>query len=609
MAVTLWMLATIVFLLVNVLPGDVGRKVLGPTANNVDVAAFNARLGTDKPLLEQYWRSIKQLVTFDFGDSFQTGSPVLDLLVPALGRSAKLALLAFIITIPISIAAGIYAARRQDKLADRVVVNAGLASSSLPEFVTASVLLAVFAVKWKIGSVYANVPEGTSLFGQLEYLLLPAMAMVVSYFGYIARMTRAGVITALHADYTRTATMKGLTAGQVMRHHVLRNALGAHDHRDQCADRLPVRWDHRRREGLQLRRPGHDDAQRGRQERHPRAADGGPHGRDHLHGLDPAGGSVDRRPQPASPAGAWRMNIPDPIVAQPTGPVAAVTATAAPSERKLARRENWRLIRRRPSFVIGVAIVVIWTVCALFPNLLAPFHPLDYRTTLNQSPTLKHPFGTDKGGRDVLSRVIAGARDVLKIAPLAALLGVLGGVALGMFMGYLRGWFDTIASRVVESFLSLPVVLLGLLAVTTLGNSNWVVIAVVAILFTPIVARTVRSAVLAETELDYVASAKLRGEATPFIMFREILPNVTGPIIVELTVRIGYAVFTVATLSFLGAGPPPPSPDWGSQVSDNYNSIVSGYWWSTFFPAMAIASLVIAANLIADSVQSVMEGS
>jgi peptide/nickel transport system permease protein len=225
MAVTLWMLATIVFLLVNVLPGDVGRKVLGPTANNVDVAAFNARLGTDKPLLEQYWRSIKQLVTFDFGDSFQTGSPVLDLLVPALGRSAKLALLAFIITIPISIAAGIYAARRQDKLADRVVVNAGLASSSLPEFVTASVLLAVFAVKWKIGSVYANVPEGTSLFGQLEYLLLPAMAMVVSYFGYIARMTRAGVITALHADYTRTATMKGLTSGQVMRHHVLRNAL------------------------------------------------------------------------------------------------------------------------------------------------------------------------------------------------------------------------------------------------------------------------------------------------------------------------------------------------------------------------------------------------
>jgi peptide/nickel transport system permease protein len=284
-------------------------------------------------------------------------------------------------------------------------------------------------------------------------------------------------------------------------------------------------------------------------------------------------------------------------------------AAANLHDRKQARRESWRLLRRRPSFIIGVTIMAFWVLCAFVPDLIAPHDPLDYRTDLNSSPSWSNLFGTDRGGRDVFSRVIAGARDVLKLAPLAAVLGVIFGVILGLFMGYLRGWFDTIASRIVESFLSLPVVLLGLLAVTTLGKSNWVVIGIVATLFTPVVARTVRAAVLAEAELDYVASAKLRGESTPFIMFREILPNVSSPIVVELTVRIGYAVFTIATLSFLGAGPPPPSPDWGSQVSDNYNSIVSGYWWSTFFPAMAIASLVIAANLIADSVQSVLEGS
>jgi peptide/nickel transport system permease protein len=283
-----------------------------------------------------------------------------------------------------------------------------------------------------------------------------------------------------------------------------------------------------------------------------------------------------------------------------------LAVAAGVSERRMARKENWRLIRRRPAFIIGVVIVAVWVICALIPDVVAPYDPLDYRTTLNQAPTAAHPFGTDKGGRDVFSRVIAGARDVLRIAPIAALLGVIGGVILGMLMGYLRGKFDTFASRVVEAFLSLPVVLLGLLAVTTLGNSSWVVVGVVATLFTPIVARTVRSAVLAERELDYVTSARLRGESTPFIMFREILPNVTGPIIVELTIRIGYAVFTVATLSFLGAGPPPPSPDWGAQVSDNYNSIVSGFWWSTFFPALAIASLVVAVNLIADAVQSVL---
>jgi peptide/nickel transport system permease protein len=285
--------------------------------------------------------------------------------------------------------------------------------------------------------------------------------------------------------------------------------------------------------------------------------------------------------------------------------------TEAPivSERKQARRENWRLVRRRPAFIIGMIILGFWVICAVLGNAITPHDPLDFRAGSHLSPSSEFPFGTDATGRDVLSRVMAGARDVLRIAPLAALLGVIFGVILGMMMGYLRGWFDTIASRIVESFLALPVVLIALLAVTTLGRSSWVVIGVVAALFTPVVARTVRSAVLAERDLDYVTSAKLRGESNLFIMFREVLPNVMGPIIVELTVRVGYAVFTVATLSFLGAGPPPPSPDWGAQVSENYNSIISGFWWTVTFPAMAIASLVIAVNLIADSVQSVMEAS
>jgi peptide/nickel transport system permease protein len=287
----------------------------------------------------------------------------------------------------------------------------------------------------------------------------------------------------------------------------------------------------------------------------------------------------------------------------------AARAAVAISERRQARRERWRVLRRKPSFIIGVFIVSVWVICALVPNLLAPYDPLNYRTDLNAAPGWPHIFGTDRGGRDVFSRVIAGSRDILKIAPLAALLGVFLGVVLGMLMGYLRGWFDTVASRFVEAFLAIPVVLLGLLAVTTLGKSNTVVVGVIAVLFTPVVARTVRAAVLAERDLDYVTAARLRGESGTFIMFREILPNVTGPIVVELTVRIGFAIFTVAYLSFLGAGPPPPSPDWGSQVSDNFNSIVSGYWWSTFFPAAAIGSLVIAVNLIADSVQSVLEES
>lgn len=225
MVVTLWLLSTIVFAVVNVLPGNVGRKVLGGQALEADVVQLNARLGTDKPLLTQYWVSIKRVFTLNFGDSYRSRVPVSDIIFPALGRSAKLALLAFIITIPLSIAAGIYAARRQDKPIDRVIVTTGLSTSAIPEFVTATVLLVVFVVKLNVGRANANPPDGTSPIDQLEYLLLPALAMSIAYFGYIARMTRAGVIGALHADFTRTAVMKGLSERQVMRRHVLRNAM------------------------------------------------------------------------------------------------------------------------------------------------------------------------------------------------------------------------------------------------------------------------------------------------------------------------------------------------------------------------------------------------
>jgi peptide/nickel transport system permease protein len=223
--VTLWLLATIVFLIVNVLPGNVGRRVLGPFALEEDVVRFNHQIGTDRALISQYLTSIRRLFTLDFGNSYQTGAPVTDVIFPALLRSGKLALLAFVITIPISIGAGIFAARRQDKVADRVVVNTSLAFSSIPEFVTAAVLLSVFCVHWKLGHVFANPPAGTSILGQIPYLLTPAMAMVIAYFGYIARMSRAGVINGLQSDYARTATMKGLSKGEVMRHHILRNAL------------------------------------------------------------------------------------------------------------------------------------------------------------------------------------------------------------------------------------------------------------------------------------------------------------------------------------------------------------------------------------------------
>jgi peptide/nickel transport system permease protein len=200
---------------------------------------------------------------------------------------------------------------------------------------------------------------------------------------------------------------------------------------------------------------------------------------------------------------------------------------------------------------------------------------------------------------------MAGARDVLIAAPIAAVMSVALGSLIGIVMGFYRGLTDEVISRFIEALLSIPVVLIALLIISVLGASRMVVIGTVAVLFTPIVARTVRAATLAEGQLDYVTAARLRGESGLFVMTREILPNISGTILVEFTVRVGYAVFTISTLSFLGAGIQAPSPDWGLTISDTYGLIQSGQWWPTLFPALAIASLVIATNLVADSIDSV----
>jgi peptide/nickel transport system permease protein len=278
------------------------------------------------------------------------------------------------------------------------------------------------------------------------------------------------------------------------------------------------------------------------------------------------------------------------------------------------RQETLRQILRSKTFIIGALVTLFWVVCAIFGELIAPYDPIDESFAPSyESPSWSHPFGLDRNGRDVLSRVIVGARSVIEVAPAAMLLGVGLGSMLGLVMGYFGRWVDNVVGRILDAVLAIPLIVLAILVLTALsaGNegisvSSWQLIVVIGIAFTPPVARTVRSAVLAERDLDYVQAAKLRGERSPYIMFAEILPNVTGPIIVEGTVRLGYAVFTVATLAFLGYGPQPPSPDWGLQIAEQYADI-SLAWWAVVFPALAIASLVVAINLIADSVQQVLD--
>jgi peptide/nickel transport system permease protein len=272
------------------------------------------------------------------------------------------------------------------------------------------------------------------------------------------------------------------------------------------------------------------------------------------------------------------------------------------------RFEALRALARSPSFILGVLIVAFWIVCAIFGTLIVPLDPYasDPVNSL-ASPNGAHWFGTDQLGRDVFSRVIVGARDILTIAPLATLVGTFAGTTLGLVVGYFGGWLDNAIGRLIDALLALPLVVLALAALAALGASNATVVLVIGLTFMPITARTVRAAVLSERHLDYVDAAQLRGEGALYIMFVEILPNVLPPIIVEATVRLGYAIFAVATLSFLGFGIQPPSADWGLALSESYSLMTGGAWWTVVFDAAAIATLVVGVNLIADSVQGVFD--
>ena len=278
------------------------------------------------------------------------------------------------------------------------------------------------------------------------------------------------------------------------------------------------------------------------------------------------------------------------------------------------RKETIRQIVRSPTFIVGAVVLLFWVICALVGDHIAPYDPInDSFAPSYQSPSWAHPFGIDRVGRDILSRVLVGARSVMEVAPAAMLVGVGAGAVLGLIMGYFRGWVDNVIGRVIDAVLAVPFIVLAILVLTALSGSaegisvsSLKLVIVIGLAFTPIVGRTVRSAVLAERDLDYVQAAKLRGERPPYIMLVEILPNVMGPIVVEATVRLGYAVFAVATLAFVGYGPQPPSPDWGSQISEQYADVTLA-WWAVVFPALAIATLVVGINLIADTVQQVLD--
>jgi peptide/nickel transport system permease protein len=284
--------------------------------------------------------------------------------------------------------------------------------------------------------------------------------------------------------------------------------------------------------------------------------------------------------------------------------VSRAAPSAFPSLRRLGRRMT--IVTGSAPAVIGLTIVIFWVAVAILAPLLAPYDPneSDYLALANPFPTAEHWLGTDNQGRDLLSRIIWGARRVLTVAPIAVVVAYVIGAAMGLVAGYYGGWVDSVLSRISDVILSFPVIILYLIIIANFGASAINIIIAVTVTAAPQIMRIVRGLTLEIRSQDYVAAAKTRGEPVPYIMLVEILPNVRGPLIVDACLRMGYTTIAIGVLGFLGLGLPPPDPDWGGMVKDTY-SMMSVYPHMSLLPAAAISSLVIGFNLLADGLREI----
>jgi peptide/nickel transport system permease protein len=297
---------------------------------------------------------------------------------------------------------------------------------------------------------------------------------------------------------------------------------------------------------------------------------------------------------------------------------ATVTTEQMPKVSRLKRTwEGFSILFSSKIGMVGFAIVFFWVFVAVFAPFMTHYTPLeqDWKAP-NQGPSSEHILGTDELGRDLWSRLIYGARVVLVLMPISEKLWIPGGTALwgvivallvgttlGLMGGYYGGWIDEVIMRLLDAMMAVPIILLYLIIMAALGASAVNVVIAITIVGTPGIARLVRSLTLDIRTREYIRAAETRGENPWYIMFMEILPNARGPIIIDAMLRVGYAIFAMGTLGFLGLGIPPPSPDWGSMVSKGREFILIGSPWAALWPSIAIASLVVGLNLLADGLR------
>ena len=595
----LFLISLIVFMIMHALPGDPAQLMLaGAESGSVTperLEELRAQMGLNDPLVVQYWRFISRAARGDLGVSIRLRAPVTDLIMERFHFTIQLSLAGLLVAVVVGLSTGILAALNQNSWIDTVSMIIAYIGVSMPLFWLGLILILLFSfrLKW-------FPPAGGS---GLRSLVLPAITLGFVSAGIISRLTRSSLIETLNEDYVRVARAKGLPSRLLIGRHALKNAFipivtilglqfggmlaGAVVTETVFSrpglGRLVVSailWkDYPLVQGIVLF-----------------------FGRG-LSGREPAGRCILRLARSAHSLRQVQVRRLQSMLRSDLQTGAVTGGGAAPTRPGTTRlRRQWTMFTRNRGAVFGLAVLLVWILIALLAPQISPHDPLLTVDAARQPPASTHWFGTDRLGRDVLSRVIFGARISLLLGIISVAFGSVIGTLLGLVAGYFGGNIDHVVMRIMDAMLAFPGLLLALIIIATLGPSIQNVMIAVGFATIPQYARLTRGSVLSVRELPYVDSARVIGSGHRRIVFRHVLPNVAAPLIVLSTLQVGNAILVGAGLSFLGLGAQPPTPEWGLMAAEG-REVLGKAWWISTFPGLAILSVVMALNLMGDGLR------
>ena len=587
----------LIFAIARIIPGDPARIALGPSATAESVAKLRAELRLDETIAVQYGHFLSELAQGDLGISLYTNRPVVVDIAQFLPATLELIFVAGAMMIVIGLPLGIASARWRGTWIDNAIRMIALLGVSAPSFVWAVILMLLFAyflplfpIAGRISDTYAIqqvtgflfldtlIAGNLNAFGNAAWhIILPAFALALSGIGQTARLTRANMVETYDKPYIEMAHSYGVPDRRIANRYAFKPSLIPSltiiglDFAAMLGNAFLVEAVFAWPGTLALRRLGHPAQGPGCHRRH------GAHHLGDLPDHEPHRRCAGHHHQPAHPLRA-----------------------------RADMRRAVTILASNPLSLLGLILVGIILICAIFADFIAPFP--EHRGTVvdfanfNQPPRWPHLMGTDLVGRDLFSRVIYAYRISLILGVVVLGIAVPVGVTVGLIAGYFGRYTEFALMRVTDVFLSIPPLVLAMSIMGVLEPTLINGMLAVTAMWWPWYARLVYNMTRGEKEEGYVLAAELIGASRLHVMFREVLPNCFPSIVTKMTLDLGFIILIASSLSFLGLGVQPPTPDLGSMVADGAKYLPDS-WWLTIFPSLAILIAVFGFNLIGDALR------